>query len=1758
MTPNQFPRDFSGGVNIAQVWGNLTLSAGGDLVGGDKITYISISAEVVTQRPLVIVSPYRGLDSYNESDKDLFFGRDQLVQRMIAHLTVNNILVIVGASGSGKSSVACAGLIPSLREQMGHRFRSLTLVPDVDPYESLRSSLHHAGFSQAQTRDLHDATVNVAQFLLKLNHERNPWLVFVDQFEEIFTISDESRRSRFISLLEEVASDSGSPIKLVIAMRADFLDRISPFAAFARLIETHIQFVPDLQMDELRLAIEQPAAKHGVVFEAGLVEEIIRDVQGQAGSLPLLQYTLASLWENERQRDGLADRHLNSRAYHDLGGVRGALQKRADAVYGEFGDKMHQKAATEMQEVMRHIFLRLVDIAGVSADDAVWRPVRRRVPATLFASADERRMVERLVAERLLVSSQADMESSVEVAHEALFSSWERLRNWIELGKQVIFAKNRLADDSRRWYGRQQSDAASADEELLTGSRLAQALELRDRGDFDIVGGLAKAELEFLDASIGLRDRRAHEEHERQQRELTNEKLLRETEAARAREAEKRALEAEQHAREQEKSRALLEGRRKRLLLALAVAIAFAVAAIWQYRVAVGESNAARTQASIAESRRMAAQALNQLSSRPFLGVALSVRSIAESERFNATQEGEEALRASLRVSRGRRIFVADTDSGSDVKALDISPDRHLYAIGTRSGVWQIYRDEGGGFRLLRSAHDEADIQALHFTADGNWLFKVSGAVREHGKRLRAIALGSATAQQNAQSPIYGTPRERSLGNHDTVLLPSFDHRRSTLAYVDPVSHRIEVWSLQHFDRATGPISTFPIDGEIIALGLSGDGAHLGAIVSRPLGAPSRPFDFDTRQRRFDLQVWSIASGAVTVVADVFASVPAIYGNPGLFERGQRGLVRISVDGKLVLAGLYIFDQHRAEPQYAADVWSLNGARPQLLQRYTGEYPKEGDPRWTRVSDMDLSPDGKTLFITNDTDVRTWRVMQAAQRLSTVKQLTVASTRRGVTKSLGVIYSSAMSDDARYLAVGDSNGSVCVWDLEATDGPHGTPTIFAESTDPLIGAIRELRFSSDSRLIAAGGDSGSVQVFSLYDRGGSVEPKIVSSPMDEGQWRSFAVAPDESWIAAVSESQRVHFFRPGQWDAPFLSGNANTNLAKVPVVTREAMISSGIPGRPVAVVASPDGQWAACYEVNQYGFNTQLTLFRLVNTPGEFAIALNGIGLDKGDAFERVAFDPFRKTLWIMDKWGHSAVLTLPALDGKPAIPLHPERVASAVTGSVQFQREFIVTEGSYGKSPTIWHRDPETGKPVKAVAQIPEGSIHVDTTNKWAIAVLRQSSDGVSYGDEPHVVQTFRLKDDAIASRTTLGAFVGVPAVALSPNAKWLVVGGQTANAHEYTITLWRMGAFGAPAFTWRLPAEGRIPLSLTFDSTGDRFVAGPSAFAVPNSGPPASSVDALLGVLDTGKPTSQRLKVEIEDYRPSVTTGSNVSRSSPDIDYQFSGDGTWLITESPGNLWHIRGGTASHVMRFGGEYVILSGDSAWMATVGLENTRLWQLVDGSAVDHGALGTRGRVAFLRDKEHILRLENGALLMQTLERSKVLEKASTYVGRNLTWEEWQQEFPGRPYSKTFSEWPAHASVAGAYLDKATAAIRAKHEDVARVAYQQAVRWAIESGNALEANNTCWFGNLNGFANIGLPAADKAVGLYPENGNYRDTRGVARAIGGDLPGALADFEAYVAWAERTGKERSTVERRRRWIGELRRGERPHDFDKFTDN
>lgn len=487
---------------------------------------IPVSPDEIKTREFKEASPYKGLKRFEAVDKDRFFGRDQFLTGLVNELEQTNLLLLLGASGSGKSSVIRAGLIPWLSQKWGSRFTDLTFTPNQDPFNSLYYILHDRYQHTEVEFILEGKADSLIQVVNRLKPSEDFCFIFIDQFEELFTIAQADKRDRFIDnlvqLVKALAKTGNRSVKIVATMRADFLDRLSPYSLLIEATDKHRPMIAEMQRDELRLAIEQPAAHHGVVLETGLVEEIIKDVQGQAGYLPLLQYTLDLLWETEKETGSLQDRTLNITTYRRLGGVRGALQKHVDRIYSNLSE--------QEQLAVQRIFLKLVEIGGDEESETQWKPIRRRANRSEFSDELEQKSLTRLINQNLLVSNRPDQsqESTIEITHEILLTSWTTLSAWILENRQAIALRNRLNDDVERWQ------AKKAEDELWSGSKLEQVLELRKDLTFNqVLGGFSPSANQFIDASLEKRDRLLREEQERSQREIEQlERLLKEEEKA--------------------------------------------------------------------------------------------------------------------------------------------------------------------------------------------------------------------------------------------------------------------------------------------------------------------------------------------------------------------------------------------------------------------------------------------------------------------------------------------------------------------------------------------------------------------------------------------------------------------------------------------------------------------------------------------------------------------------------------------------------------------------------------------------------------------------------------------------------------------------------------------------------------------------------------------------------------------------------------------------------------------------------------------------------------------------------------------------------------------------------------------------------------------------------------------------------------------------------------------------------------------------
>ncbi|MFM2379961.1 MAG: hypothetical protein RLZZ143_2540, partial [Cyanobacteriota bacterium] len=484
----------------------------GDISGGVINQYIITqkSGVEIQAQTLITGSPYLGLFKFEEGDKDKFFGRDNWIVELTDYLKQKNVLLLLGASGSGKSSLVQAGLIPKLKDDFGaNRLVNLTFVPDVNPFESFYGCLLANRYTQSQAKL---AQAVKEETLIKvvegLKNNSDLWFIFIDQFEELFTRTPKTERDIFIkSLIKliEIIENNDSLVKIVMTMRADFLDKLSPYPSLGKIHDQYSKMLTDMDESELRLAIAEPAARNGVIFEKGLINQIVADFYEQAGSLPLLQYTLDLLWE----KDHIQERILNIKIYQEIGGVTGALEKQADKIYGQFNEQQ-RKAAEE-------IFLELISLEGKEA-------VSRRADKSSFEQEEmQREVLYQLIDNRLLVSKGEDGKATVEVAHEELLRCWQVLQDLIREKEEIIVLRSRLYADAKQWDDLQKQDAVKASSELWGGSKLKRIVNLIKEKSLSNLDVVAR---KFINASYDYQKQREKIEAGRKRREVDTELSL--------------------------------------------------------------------------------------------------------------------------------------------------------------------------------------------------------------------------------------------------------------------------------------------------------------------------------------------------------------------------------------------------------------------------------------------------------------------------------------------------------------------------------------------------------------------------------------------------------------------------------------------------------------------------------------------------------------------------------------------------------------------------------------------------------------------------------------------------------------------------------------------------------------------------------------------------------------------------------------------------------------------------------------------------------------------------------------------------------------------------------------------------------------------------------------------------------------------------------------------------------------------------------
>ena len=407
-------------------------------------------------------NPYKGLAAFQGTDAADFFGREELVARLVSRFAVTSpddrFLAVVGPSGSGKSSVARAGVIPALRSGAvagSDRWLFAEMQPGADPFHELESALRAVtvGTPEDLATRLHNDDLGIHEAIRRsLPGEGWELFLLIDQFEELFAMSAEPDRTRFVAGLVAAVTHPRSQLRVMATLRADYYDRPLLHNELGELMRTRTETVLPLTSSELEEAITRPSDRAGVSLEPGLVGEILGDVSGQPGGLPLVQYALTELFERSGDTMTIED-------YRAIGGVSGALGQRADAVL--------EVLSEPARAVASRVFLELVEL-GEGTDDTR-RRVRKLALANLDASGGAIEVIDRFGEARLLSFDRdpTTRSATVEVAHEALLSEWGTLRRWIDDGREHLRTARRIEELADEW------ESAGRDKSLLLhGSRL--------------------------------------------------------------------------------------------------------------------------------------------------------------------------------------------------------------------------------------------------------------------------------------------------------------------------------------------------------------------------------------------------------------------------------------------------------------------------------------------------------------------------------------------------------------------------------------------------------------------------------------------------------------------------------------------------------------------------------------------------------------------------------------------------------------------------------------------------------------------------------------------------------------------------------------------------------------------------------------------------------------------------------------------------------------------------------------------------------------------------------------------------------------------------------------------------------------------------------------------------------------------------------------------------------------------------------------
>lgn len=1046
-----------------------------------QISTVVFVAQEPSRKPFKGLNPYRGLRKFTENDAEFFFGRNAAIQSLLntAQYLVNtgtgpqipNLMAVLGPSGSGKSSLVRAGLIPALRNGSipnSNRWPIKVILPGAHPLDALAAAFAgNANRNQPQIKKALHADKKTLHRLtgeVLANQPEDAFLVLViDQFEELFTVCEnEPERRAFTDQLLFATQVKDSRILVVLTMRSDFYSKVAVYKPLAEAVTRHQMLVSPMTEKELREAILLPAEAVGLEVEKALVETLLKDTFEAPGVLPLLQHALLELFQ---RRDGNL---LTLEAYNEIGGVKGALAHRADAVINSL--------TPDRQQIARRIFMRLIRLGEGTAD------TRRRAAFTEVLTHDSETpdveaVIKTLADANLLItgSSPDSGEVILDVSHEALIQEWPLLRHWMDEDRQGLRIRHQLSQAARDWQDREQDE-----DSLYRGARLLEVEEwVSDNPD-----EINPLEQTFLAASIEARQREAAEEEAQRRREL----------------AQAQALAKEQQQRAEEQARAAANLRKRAVWIAGvgAVAILLAIAAagfgvsssrnanLAATREAEAQANANLAATRAAEAREAQTEAERQA------GIAAARETEArqaqsEAERqanIAATREAEARQAQSEAEQQARRALAGQLAAQSRT-GLD-----HQFDLALLAGL--------AAYDLLQSSRITDTFEAeSSILATVTRFPRLEKFLQGHSAPVWALAVspdGTTLATGNDANQVMlwdlaGGQLIGPLGSHKGVVTDvAFSPDGKTLASSSS-DKTIILWDVSTRKQRRQ---------------LKGHDDWVNSVAFSPNGNLLASASTDTTVR-----LWDVASGQQ--VGDPLAGHSDAVVSVEFSPNGQTlasgsndtTIILWDVSAREVRTELFGYDEAVLSVAFnpAGNLLASGGLGHTIILWDTTTGQQVGPPlagHTDYVLNVVFSPNGQTLASTSaDGTFILWDVNTREPRYPPFSGHGSDVTR--------VIF----GPNGRFLVSTSDDGSIILWD---TSGrlPTGTPV----STD--YGPVNSVAYSPNGKTLAAGYEDGSI---TLFDAGQLTQRRRLSGHTN---WvTGLAFSPNGQILASASGDESV-------------------------------------------------------------------------------------------------------------------------------------------------------------------------------------------------------------------------------------------------------------------------------------------------------------------------------------------------------------------------------------------------------------------------------------------------------------------------------------------------------------------------------------------------------------------------------------------------------------------------------------------------------------